>query len=203
MATSNDFDATIGPIDERADETLSPSADALNATPPFEAEPVLVAQAEAPAPAIITIAIEAGGIVRLPEGAVIDIPRANGANLEFVQPDGTVIVIPDGALTGLTIFIGGVEIPASTVAELFSENGIRTAFGQPGGGGGPGSGGGNFAKPVPDIGDGLDYGDLLENSSLNRSATLLEDDNTSDSAPSIDFLSELFEIGRASCRERV
>src|SRR5690606_22853323 len=107
MATSNDFDARIAPVDEDGEAIASSADGLLDSEFPAPSDPVLVAQAEGPAPAILTVAIEAGGIVRLPEGAIIDVPRVNGTDLEFVQPDGTVIVIPEGAVTGLTIFIGG------------------------------------------------------------------------------------------------
>src|SRR5690606_4910993 len=148
-------------------------------------------QAEGPAPAILTVAIEAGGIVRLPEGAIIDVPRVNGTDLEFVQPDGTVIVIPEGAVTGLTIFIGGVEIPAPTVAALLSENGIATAAGNPGEGGPPPGSGGNFVKPVPGIGDGFQHGGLLGDDGLPTQSLGLLQTQTADGRPSIDFLSDL------------
>src|SRR5690349_1031455 len=67
----------------------------------------LVAQAADAVPAAegegtrLVVAIEAGNIARLPAGASIDSPRMNGTDLEFVQPDGSVIVIPEGAVQGL------------------------------------------------------------------------------------------------------
>jgi hypothetical protein len=132
---------------------------------------ILVAQATAPAatdataaagaaPATVTIEVSEGNILRLPEGASIESPRINGTNLEFVQPDGTVIVVPNGAITGLIIAIGTAEIPAETVAALFDANGIETAAGPEGPTALPSSGG-NFATPVPGIGDGLPLIDLL------------------------------------------
>src|SRR5690606_29743515 len=93
--------------------------------------PILVAQADIPpqqgadqaaAPATVTIEVEAGSVLRLPEGASIDAPRLNGSVLEFVQPDGSVIAVPNGAVDGLTIMLGAVEIPAIAVAALFEQN---------------------------------------------------------------------------------
>ena len=130
------------------------------------------------------VAVEDGAILRLPEGASIDSPRVNGADLEFVQPDGSVIVVPDGALTGLTIFIGDVEIPPQTVAALFEASGIETAAGPATEG--PASSGGNFAIPPGGIGPALPYGPLLPPTELGfgqldelpRYEGLLEDSET-------------------------
>lgn len=137
-------------------------------------EPTLVAQANptpAAAPAAngqtaapaaetrIVVELENGNVLRLPANASVDQPHENGTDLEFVQPDGTVIVVPDGAIQGLAIFIGDVEIPPITVAALFEANGIETAAGPAGAG--ARSSGGNFEVPVGGIGDAFDIGDLL------------------------------------------
>ena len=119
-----------------------------------------------------------------PGGARNHSPRVNGADLEFVQPDGSVIVVPDGALTGLTIFIGDVEIPPQTVAALFEASGIETAAGPATEG--PASSGGNFAIPPGGIGPALPYGPLLPPTELGfgqldelpRYEGLLEDSET-------------------------
>src|SRR5690606_31876770 len=103
--------------------------------------PIQVAQADIDppevldpdAPATLVVAIEDGNIARLPAAADISSPQVNGTDLQFVQPDGTVIVIPNGAVQGLTLFIGDIEIPADTVAALFESNGIETALGPDGG----------------------------------------------------------------------
>jgi hypothetical protein len=149
-------------------------------------EPILVAQADtgAPeepetgspsqtagtetdttAPTRTVIEVENGEILRLPAEASVDQPRINGTDLEFVQPDGSIIVVPNGAITGLTIFIGDVEIPAQTVATLFEANGIETAAG-PGGPGNARGSGGNFEVPVGGIGDAFNIGDLLPPTAL-------------------------------------
>ena len=111
------------------------------------------------------VEIADGQILRLPEGTSIDEPRMNGANLEFVQPDGSVVVIPNGAVTGLTIFIGSVEIPPIAVAALFEANGIEAAAGPEASA--HRSSGGDFSRPVGDIGDALNYGGLLDDSAYN------------------------------------
>lgn len=130
--------------------------------------PLLVAQAttqpaETPQPETaqrLEVAVDEGNIVRLPDGASVDQPRVNGADLEFVQADGSIIVVPNGAIEGLTIMIGAVEIPPQTVAALFAANDIQAAAG-PAGGNATGSGGGNFEVPVGGIGEAFAIGGLL------------------------------------------
>lgn len=130
--------------------------------------PTEAATPPAGAPSTITVALEAGNIARLPANASIDTPRVNGADIEFVQPDGSVIVIPNGAVQGLTLFVGNTQIPPQTVAALFDANDIQAAAGPGGAGGGNGSSGGNFAVPIGNIGRALDFGDLLPPTALLR-----------------------------------
>ncbi|MBK1796296.1 cadherin-like domain-containing protein, partial [Devosia sp. WQ 349] len=113
----------------------------------------------------LVIEVEDGSVLRLPEGVSLEQPRANGADLEFVQPDGTTIVVPNGAITGLSIVLGEVEIPEFAVAALFEANGIATAAG-PGGSNSRSSSGGNFEQPVGGIGPAFDIGDLLPPTAL-------------------------------------
>jgi len=139
--------------------------------------PLLVAQAAtqaAPASAPeaaantgqrVVVAMDDSSIVRLPDGASVDQPRINGTDLEFVQADGSVIVVPNGAVEGLTIMIGAVEIPPQTVAALFAANDIQTAAGPTAGIDVRGSGG-NFEVPVGGIGDALPIGTLLDPTAL-------------------------------------
>jgi len=130
-------------------------------------EVVRVAQANTPAaPERVVVEIGEGETARLPAGTDISQMRQNGADLEFVQPDGSIVVIPGGAVQGLTLFIGTVEIPAQTVAQLFTENGIEAAAGPAGGAEGSH---GNFGWVDPaGIGPGIGYGDLLPPTELFR-----------------------------------
>ncbi|WP_449394901.1 T1SS-143 repeat domain-containing protein [Devosia riboflavina] len=141
------------------------------------AEPILVAQADtgtaaqpAPTPTAVetrvVVELEDGYILRLPATASVDQPRENGTDLEFVQADGTVIVVPNGAIQGLTIFIGDAEIPPLTVAALFESNGIEAAAGPAGAGASARGSGGNFEVPVGGIGDAFALGDLLDPTAL-------------------------------------
>ncbi len=113
-------------------------------------------------PATVTIALEDGVIARLPADADLSVPRANGADLEFVQPDGTVIVITGGAIAGLVLFVGDVEIPADAVATIFASNGIVPAAGPETSG--DTSGSGSFVDlSQQSVGDGLQGIGLLDN----------------------------------------
>ncbi|MGV8832144.1 MAG: cadherin-like domain-containing protein [Devosia sp.] len=124
---------------------------------------ILVAQATSPAsppqgvdappsaaPQTVAFALGNDGAARLPVGTDLGNPRQDGANLEFVQPDGSVIIIVGGAISGLIVFIGEVEIPAMTVAAMFSANGIETAAGPDTG---PDDGSARFARLGPQATD--------------------------------------------------
>lgn len=157
MAT-NAFDAAAPFADQAEGEAFE-----------LGAAPIRVAQTDTPAappaaeaPARIVVEVGEGSVLTLPAGASIETPRVNGTDLEFVQPDGTVIVVPNGAITGLTIVIDGTTIPAETVAAIFDASGIQTVAGPETPTAIPSSGG-NFATPVPGIGDGLPLIDLLGN----------------------------------------
>ncbi|TIS63233.1 MAG: hypothetical protein E5W93_04015, partial [Mesorhizobium sp.] len=54
---------------------------------------------------------EAGNVVKLPANVSIDNIKVDGHNLVLVQPDGSEIVIKDGALNVPTFIIGDVEVP--------------------------------------------------------------------------------------------
>ncbi|WEK03740.1 MAG: DUF5801 repeats-in-toxin domain-containing protein [Candidatus Devosia phytovorans] len=159
----------------RGEELVSAETGALNSPV------VLVAQADVSAPietaadepTRLVIEVEDGNILRLPLTASVDQPRVNGTDLEFVQPDGSIIVVPEGAIQGLTIFIGTVEIPPQAVAALFEANGIEAAAG-PEAGTANGSGG-NFEVPVGGIGDAFDIGDLLPPTELSFEDQTIEE----------------------------
>src|SRR4051812_42029119 len=98
-------------------------------------QPVLVAEntppgtTTPPAGPQTIIQLEAGNVVHLPDGTDTSHPVQVGNDLEFVQPDGSVIVVPNGAVAGLTIYAGSVEIPPDAVAALFQANNITPAEG--------------------------------------------------------------------------
>ncbi|MDB5537760.1 MAG: hypothetical protein JWQ65_2635, partial [Devosia sp.] len=151
---------------------------ATDATPP-DAAPV---QNQAS----LVVEVGEGSVLTLPEGTSIDAPRMNGANLEFVQPDGSVVVVPNGAIEGLTIVLGSVEIPPLTVAALFAASDIQTAAGPAGNG--PPSSGGNFeVQPAGDIGSAFTYGGLLDGTDLPTTETTDEESFDNNLAPRFAF----------------
>ena len=173
VATNNEFDrqSVNDAFADRLTSEIAAVPDNLDLPAnaiPARPEAVQVAQAGTPAqPQTVVVELAEGNIARLPEGADISEPRQNGTDLEFVQPDGTVIVIPNGAVQGLTLFIGAVEIPPQAVAQLFTTNGIEAAAGPDAG---PAQGShGNFQDNVggQGIGDGIGFSSLLGNTDLN------------------------------------
>ncbi|TGQ38661.1 VCBS domain-containing protein, partial [Mesorhizobium sp. M00.F.Ca.ET.216.01.1.1] len=151
---------------------------------PAAAEPVPVdvgsgaqapAQAEAPAaaanaPAAHEYVADAGNVVKLPANVAIDNIRVEGHNLLLEQPDGSVIVIKDGALNVPTFILGDVEVPRVALLAALEASHVDIAFGADGsiqaGNGSPGSAGGNFAIPPGGIGNGFDLSDLLPPTAL-------------------------------------
>ncbi|HVW91162.1 MAG TPA: DUF5801 repeats-in-toxin domain-containing protein, partial [Devosia sp.] len=124
---------------------------------------ILVAQAAAPAAPsnteTVTVQADATGNVHLPDGADLGTPKVVGNDLEFIQPDGHVILIPNGAVIHLTVYVGNVEVPPATLVALLQANGIQPAEGP--GGQGPGAHP-NFTDATPGgIGSGIGYTDLL------------------------------------------
>ena len=95
---------------------------------------VLVAQAETGVnedtpPEDVTVTIGPDLVARLPEGTDISNPQVVGADIHFIQPDGSVVIVLGGAVSGLTLFVGAIEIPADTVSILLGNAGIDTAAG--------------------------------------------------------------------------
>ena len=111
------------------------------------------------------VPLETGNVVHLAAGVDLSHPVQIGNDLEFVQPDGSIILIPNGAVAGLTIYVGGVEIPADTLAAIFSANDIQPAEG---GQQGNAQGGHQFNDPGPGgIGDTFPLTALLPPTELN------------------------------------
>ncbi|HKX92808.1 MAG TPA: DUF5801 repeats-in-toxin domain-containing protein [Sphingomicrobium sp.] len=96
------------------------------------------------------------GVVTLPPGVDLSDVHVVGRNLVIDMPDGTQIVIVDGAVFVPQLVIGGVEVPATNLAALLIDSeAIRTAAGP------PQSSGGNFDVPVPPLDPGVPLGDLI------------------------------------------
>ncbi|MDG4882626.1 Ig-like domain-containing protein, partial [Mesorhizobium sp. WSM4884] len=109
---------------------------------------------------------EAGNVVKLPANVSIDNIKVEGHNLVLQQPDGSEIVIKDGALNVPTFIIGDVEVPRVALIAALEASHVDVAFGadgsiSAGGNGSPSSAGGNFEHPAGGIGDGFGLTSLL------------------------------------------
>ncbi|TIQ38096.1 MAG: hypothetical protein E5X48_03590, partial [Mesorhizobium sp.] len=109
---------------------------------------------------------EAGNVVKLPANVSIDNIKVKGHNLVLQQPDGSEIVIKDGALNVPTFIIGDVEVPRVALIAALEASHVDVAFGadgsiSAGGNGSPSSAGGNFEHPAGGIGDGFGLTSLL------------------------------------------
>jgi VCBS repeat-containing protein len=95
------------------------------------------------------------GVVTLPAGTPVDAIRKVGADLLVTLPDGSQILIVDGAISVPQIVIGAVQVPPANLAALLIGQEPQPAAGP------PQSSGGNFFQTPGDIGDPFDLGDLL------------------------------------------
>jgi T1SS-143 domain-containing protein len=96
------------------------------------------------------------GVVTLPPGVELSDIRVVGRNLVIDMPDGTQLIIVDGAVFVPQLVLGGVEVPATNVAALLVGQEIQPAAGET-----PPSSGGNFDVPVPPLDPGVPLGDLI------------------------------------------
>ena len=95
------------------------------------------------------------GIVNLPAGVELSDIHVVGRDLVIDMPDGTHMVIPNGAVFVPQLSIGDVAVPASNVAALLIDSEPQPAAGN------TPSSGGNFADPVPPLDPGVPLGDLI------------------------------------------
>src|SRR6185369_1944594 len=95
------------------------------------------------------------GVVNLPAGVQMSDIHVNGRDLIINMPDGTQMVIPNGAVFVPQITIGDVQVPPSNVAALLIDSEPQPAAGP------PQSSGGNFASDVPPLDPGVGLGDLI------------------------------------------
>src|SRR6478609_4349579 len=95
------------------------------------------------------------GVVALPAGVELSDIHVNGRDLVINMPDGTQMVIPEGAVFVPQLAIGDVQVPPSNVAALLIDSEPQPAAGP------PQSSGGNFADPVPPLDPGVPLGDLI------------------------------------------
>ena len=102
-----------------------------------------------------TVAAGPDGVVVLPAGTDINQIEVDGRNLIVTLPDGTQMVILDGAVVMPHIVVGDVEIPSVNLAALLIGEEPQPAAGP------ARSSGGNFLAGDGAIGDPFALGDLL------------------------------------------
>ena len=95
------------------------------------------------------------GVVVLPAGVELSDIHVVGRDLVVDLPDGTQLVIVDGAVFVPQIVLGTIEVPAGNLAALLIGSEPTPAAGH------PQSSGGNFAVPVAPLDPGVDLGDLI------------------------------------------
>ncbi|WIW55028.1 Ig-like domain-containing protein [Mesorhizobium mediterraneum] len=195
MATIIELDSVSGSSDEHSASNEHSGlasaagiqvAQAASTEQPAAAEPVpadvgngAAVQTEAPAAANAPAAAapheyvaDASNTVRFPANVAIDNIRVDGRHLLLEQPDGSVVVIKDGALNVPTFILGDIEVPRVALLAALEASHVDIAFGADGsisagpGNGTPGSAGGNFAVPVGGIGNGFDLSALLPPTAL-------------------------------------
>ncbi len=79
-----------------------------------------------------------------------------GRNLVVDLPDGTQLIIIDGAIFVPQLVLNGVEVPSTNLAALLIGQEPQPAAGEA-----PQSSGGNFDVPVPPLDPGVPLGDLI------------------------------------------
>ena len=121
------------------------------------------AAASLEAAAALAVAMQAGNIMPLsadgqlvlPAGVGLDDIKVVGRDLVIQMPDGTQMIVPEGAVFVPQIVVDGVAVPPLNIAALLIGQEPEPAAGR------PQSSGGNFADAIGDIGDPFALGDLL------------------------------------------
>ncbi|MGC1467812.1 MAG: tandem-95 repeat protein, partial [Sphingorhabdus sp.] len=136
-----------------------------NITPILPAESIdgtAAASIAAAATAYAQFALQAAALVPgqdgqlvLPAGVSLDNIRVVGRDLVIRMPDGSEVVVPDGAVFVPQFVVDGVAVPPVNLAALLIGQEPQPAAGP------PQSSGGNFSQVPGDIGDPFGLGDLL------------------------------------------
>jgi hypothetical protein len=143
-------------MDFERDWNVDAAADRQQAhDPELAALAARVKTAHAPHGTLRTVSPNADGVVVLPAGTDINQIEADGRNLIVHLPDGTELVILDGAVLVPRIVVGDIEIPAVNLAALLIGEEPQPAAGP------ARSSGGNFLADEGEIGDPDALGDLL------------------------------------------
>ena len=92
----------------------------------------------------------------MPPGVELSDVIVVGRNLVINMPDGTQLIIIDGAIFVPQLALGGVEVPSTNLAALLIGQEPQPAAGEA-----LQSSGGNFDVPVPPLDPGVPLGDLI------------------------------------------
>ncbi len=96
------------------------------------------------------------GVVTLPPGVELSDIRVVGRDLVIDLPNGSQMIIVDGAIFVPQLVLDGVEVPSTNLAALLIGQEPQPAAGEL-----PQSSGGNFDVPVPPLDPGVPLGDLI------------------------------------------
>ena len=113
----------------------------------------------------------ADGVVTLPAGVELSDVHVVGRNLVIDMPDGSQMVIIDGAVFVPQLVLNGVEVPSSNLAALLVDSEPKPGAGT------PQSGGGNFAVDVGPLDPGVPLGDLIPPTDLSFTPPEFEEPN--------------------------
>ena len=116
-----------------------------------------------------------GAKIVLPDGVTADRIIKLGDNIFFVQPDGSLVLIVNGATIPFTLVVAGIEIPPGAITQAVQGalDGVPTAGPEVGG---PNLSSGNtFEDPVGDLGPGLELVPLLPPEALQFFVPVFDD----------------------------
>ena len=111
----------------------------------------------------------ADGAIVLPEGVQLSDITVSGRDLVIRLPDGSTMIIPDGAVFIPQLVLGDVEVPAANLAALLIGSEPKPAAGP------LLSSGGNFAVAVGPLDPGVPLGDLLPPTALSYTPPTFQD----------------------------
>ncbi|HET8786829.1 MAG TPA: VCBS domain-containing protein, partial [Candidatus Limnocylindrales bacterium] len=138
------------------------------------------------------------GVVALPAGVELSDIHVNGRDLVINMPDGSQMVIPNGAVFVPEITIGDVQVPPTNIAALLVDSEPQPAAGP------PPSSGGNWNDPVPPLDPGVPLGDLIPPTELGHTPpTFQEPAEGIDTEPTIVIETPDFPAGAVNASESV
>jgi hypothetical protein len=149
----------------------------------------------------IAVAAAAAGqnAVVLPAGVSMSDIHVNGRDLVINMPDGTQMVIPNGAVFVPDITIGDTQVPPTNIAALL----VDSEPPQPGAGQPPSSGG-NFNDPVPPLDPGVPLGDLIPPTELGHTPPIFQEPAQGiDTEPTVIIETPDFPAGAVDASETV